>query len=162
MSSSIIVLLLSIFWIVLSGKFDAFHLILGVISITIVLRWTGKSLLDKHTQSVVSFLLFSCRFIGYICWHFYQIVLANFHVIYVALHPHLDSFLEPKIFKFKTTLSSDRAKFLLATSITLTPGTVTVKADKDEFLIHALTNKTADECPGEMESRIARVFGEGK
>ena len=61
---------------------------------------------------------------------------------------------------FKTTLTSDFAKFVLANSITLTPGTVTVRIKNDEFLVHALTDFTANGVPGDMERRVKHIFGE--
>ena len=75
-------------------------------------------------------------------------------------YPNMKDMINPKMIEFTTTLKSDRAKFLLATSITLTPGTVSVRITDNTFLVHTLTDKTASECPGEMESRIAKVFGE--
>ena len=72
----------------------------------------------------------------------------------------LEKVLEPQMVKFKTTLKSSLARLLLAHSITLTPGTVTVNIQGDEFMVHALTRETADGVPGEMEDRIKRVFGE--
>ena len=48
-----------------------------------------------------------------------------------------------------------------ANSITLTPGTITIYAtDYGEFHVHAIDAKSGDSLPGDMERRIARVFGE--
>jgi multicomponent Na+:H+ antiporter subunit E len=50
------------------------------------------------------------------------------------------------------------SKFILANSITLTPGTVTVRVEGSRFLVHALTDSAARGLPGAMEKRIANIF----
>jgi len=155
----LVFIILSLFWITLSGEFDAFHLALGFISILIVTRWTGKSLLNQKL-SFFNWVRFMIKLMGYFGWQLYQVILANLHVIYVAIHPNMKEIINPKMIEFTTYLKSERAKFLLATSITLTPGTLTVRITDNQFLVHALTDKTANDCPGEMEKRIAAVFGE--
>jgi multicomponent Na+:H+ antiporter subunit E len=42
----------------------------------------------------------------------------------------------------------------------LTPGTITVHIVDDQFAVHALSRKTAAGLRGDMEKRIAKVFGE--
>ena len=98
------------------------------------------------------------RFALYTLWLLWQIVIANFHVVYVALHPKMDDILEPQMVEFETELKTDLAKFILANSITLTPGTVTVRIEDGVFLIHALTDHTAAGVPGDMEKRIQQIF----
>ena len=44
----------------------------------------------------------------------------------------------------KRLAQSDFEKFVLAQSITLTPGTVTVRIKDDEFLVHAISGEAAD------------------
>jgi multicomponent Na+:H+ antiporter subunit E len=46
----------------------------------------------------------------------------------------------------------------LANSITLTPGTITIRIEDDIFYVHAINRKAAEGLPGEMEDRLARVF----
>ena len=68
--------------------------------------------------------------------------------------------INPQMVKFKTSLTTDLSKFVLANSITLTPGTVTVRIQGDEFLVHALTDYVAEGLPGEMEDRVKKIFGD--
>lgn len=154
--------ILFIFWILLSGQFDAFHLTLGVLSTLVVTFWTGDMLVVDSQMPLVSRLILFIRFVNYSIWLFWEIVLANFHVVYVALHPRMETILQPQMVEFKTNLKTDLAKFVLANSITLTPGTVTVRIENDVFLIHALTNHTAAGVPGEMEERIRLIFEGGQ
>ena len=55
-------------------------------------------------------------------------------------------------------LDRDAEITLLANVITLTPGTVTVNIDNDEFLVYALTRTAGEALPGEMEARIGRAL----
>jgi len=151
---------LFVFWLILSGNFDAFHLTLGVISTLIVTFWTGDLLLKGVKLSLLGTPIMLVKLIGYSTWLLYEIVLANLHVLYIALHPNMDQLIDPQIITFKTRLKDDVSKFLLANSITLTPGSIAIDIDKDTFYIHALTKQAADGVPGNMETKLANIMGE--
>ena len=51
-------------------------------------------------------------------------------------------------------------QFILAQSITLTPGTVTVRIKDDEFMVHAITQEAADALPGDMQDKVKQIFNE--
>jgi multicomponent Na+:H+ antiporter subunit E len=151
------------FWVLLSGKLDAFHLALGIISAALI-AWLSDDLLfqsqDSQEQSgaVTRFLV---HHIPYIPWIFKEIAKSAVHVSILALAPNVSKQIDPHIVKFRTRLKSTVAKVTLANSITLTPGTITVRiVGDDQFVVHALTSKLAEGMPGEMEKRIARIFGE--
>ncbi len=52
--------------------------------------------------------------------------------------------IEPKLVRFKTNLKSDTLRVILADSITLTPGTITVTLEGEEYLIHCLDKDMAE------------------
>ncbi|RAP27354.1 cation transporter [Candidatus Marinamargulisbacteria bacterium SCGC AG-333-B06] len=153
-------ILLLPFWFLMSGKFDFFHIILGLLSVFIVSLWSGKILIQSPETSLLSRFNEFIRFIKYAIWLMIEIVKSNIHVIKVSLSRNLKENINPQIVIFKTSLKKDFSKFILANSITLTPGTVTIRIKDDEFIIHALTNHTAAGIPGNMEAKIAHVFGE--
>ncbi|MDH4162613.1 MAG: Na+/H+ antiporter subunit E [Nitrospirota bacterium] len=144
-------------WLVWSGMFDAFHLTLGVIACAVV-AWLSRDLLITRTD-------FSrlpremVRFFLYLPWLLYQVVLANVHVASLALHPRLP--IDPQLVKFRSGLKTDLSKVVFANSITLTPGTITADIVDGEYTVHALSKKAADDLlTGDMEKRVARIFGE--
>ncbi len=94
----------------------------------------------------------------YLPWLLYQILLSTLHVTFLALHPRMKDKIDPTIVTFKTSLKSDIAKVALANSITLTPGTITIRIEDQVFYVHAISRKAAAGLPGEMEERLARVF----
>ncbi|MBH37496.1 cation transporter [bacterium] len=153
-------ILLLPFWFLMSGKFDLFHVVLGIISLTIVSLWFGKILIQSRKKSLIVRFGEFLRFIPYLFWLFIEIIKSNIHVIKVSLSPNIKSRINPQLVTFKTSLKNDFSKFILANSITLTPGTVTIRISDSEFLIHALTDEVAAGLPGDMESKIAKVFNE--
>ena len=151
-------LIMFAFWILLSGRFDIFHLILGVIS-SLFVAYLSKDLIftDKTKKGR---LPEAFRFIVYIPWLLYQVVKANVQVAYFALHPKMIYLIDPQIIRFKPELKSDIALVTLGNSITLTPGTITISIISGEFLVHALHPKFTD--TQDMEKRIANLFKENK
>jgi multicomponent Na+:H+ antiporter subunit E len=147
------------FWILLSGKFDLFHLVLGVISSILVAALSSDLLFHEKARN--GRLAEAWRFLCYIPWLFYEIVLSTLHVTFLALHPRMKSVIDPRIVTFKTKLKKDFSHVTLANSITLTPGTITILIRDGEYYVHALSRKAAEGLPGEMEERVARIFQEG-
>ena len=146
-------------WVMLSGKFDAFHLSLGLISCAIV-SYLSSDLLFSYPQTK-GFLSQCVGFVRYIPWLMLEIFKANLHVTYLAFHPRMMELIDPRIIKFRSELKSDLALVTFANSITLTPGTITVSVSIDgDFKVHAIDKASGDPLPGEMEQRIAKVFGE--
>ena len=151
--------ILFILWIVFSGRFDGFHLILGLISSAIVAAISGDLMFRSHqVQGLFSLWL---RWFTYIPWLLYQIFLANLHVMYLVFHPKMKELINPQIIEFDSELKSDYSRCTFANSITLTPGTITVNATVlGRISVHCIDNKSGESLPGEMEKRIAKVFRE--
>lgn len=148
--------ILLMFWVILSGMFDAFHLTLGVLCCLMVTHFSHDLLFYAEGDYPwgKSFLgLFT-----YLPWLFYQILVANLQVAYIVLNPNMQSMIDPHIVRFKTKLKRPISKVTFAQSITLTPGTITVSIQDDEFSVYALTRSASDSLPGDMEARIARAL----
>ena len=155
---SIFVLLLAT-WAVFSGKFDAFHLGMGALS-SLIVTWLSQDLLFKDREKDLGERLAeAARFIGYVFWLLWQIVLANVHVFKLAMTKEGEKEMSPRVVKFKTKLKTDFAKFVYANSITLTPGTITIQINGNQYLVHAISEAVEkDLLTGEMERRVAAVF----
>lgn len=152
MSRLVTFIILFLFWMLLSGMFDAFHLFLGVIASATV-AWfsahllfpTGKT--SFNVRSILGMLL-------YLPWLFWQILIANLQVARIVLHPRMMELINPQIVRFPTRLKTPFARVTFGQSITLTPGTITINIDDKEFTVYALTDDTAESLPGEMENRV--------
>jgi multicomponent Na+:H+ antiporter subunit E len=152
-------LIFFLLWVIWSGVFDAWHLSLGVIS-CILVTYISHDLLFEREKFQKKDITETIRFIKYIPWLIYQIVLANVHVAKVALHPKMNDLIDPHIIRFKTKLKKDMSLVTFANSITLTPGTITILIRDGYYFVHALDKKVAADLPGEMEERVAHIFME--
>lgn len=155
---SIFVLLLAT-WAMFSGKFDAFHLGLGILA-SLIVTWLSQDLLfEDRKKNLADRLAEAARFVSYVFWLLWQIVLANVHVFKLAMTKEGEEEISPRVVKLKTKLKSDFAKFVYANSITLTPGTITIQINGNEFLVHAISEAVEKDLQsGEMERRVAVVF----
>lgn len=150
--------LLMVIWVVLSGFFDAFHLSLGVISCAIVVWLSSDLLFENRHQRLNIRIKQAFRLFAYSIWMIGQIILSNIYVLKLALGS--TEKLEPQIVRYKCSLKTDFQRFLLANSITLTPGTVTIKIIGDTYYVHAISDETANGLDGTMERRIKKVFAD--
>ena len=74
----------------------------------------------------------------------------------IILDPRLP--ISPTLVRFRPSQRSTVALATHANSITLTPGTITVEAGHDEFLVHALTRAGAGSVvDSEMDRRVSRL-----
>lgn len=150
-----------VFWVLLSGKFDLFHLSLGIISCAIVAHLSSDLLFHNIDISLSGLVVSWVRFVRYIPWLMYQIFLANLHLMYLTFHPRMMELIDPQIIRFRTRLRGELSRVTFANSITLTPGTITVYLSLDgDFRVHAIDKESREGLPGEMEARIAKAFGE--
>jgi len=153
-------ILLMLLWVAFSGILDVFHLTLGVISCGIVSLLSAKILFPPGQPGIGEFFHRMLGLAIYGFWLVKEIIVANIHVFYLAMIPGGIKHLDPELVKIKIGLKSDGARYVLANSITLTPGTVSVSIDGDFLLVHSISRTTTEGLEGDMERRIAKVFGE--
>jgi multicomponent Na+:H+ antiporter subunit E len=145
------------FWILLSGKLEPLFIGMGIVSALVVTRF-GVPLLTEVLGSPedtppVDLL----RLVAYIAWLLTRIPSAAVDVALSILLPSRSP--EPGVVRFTTGLYSPAARTLLANSITLVPGTMTLSVDGGEFVVHALSPRAAqDLANAEVQRRIARIF----
>ena len=75
-------------------------------------------------------------------------VKSGFSASRLVLAPSID--IEPCIVKFTTSLKTSAARVTLAKSFTLSPGTITVSLEGNEFLVHSMNREAA----GKLEESI--------
>lgn len=151
-------LILLLFWIALTWKFDPVSLGLGVFCSLLVSYWSHDLLLSESDYKMTLRRYLSlAKFLPYLLW---QILLANLKVAYLILNPR--DLIEPVVIRFNPDLQTDMGVVILANAITLTPGTVTIIAHKQEFIVHAITAKDAESLlQGDMPAKV-RDIEQGK
>jgi len=148
-----------ILWLIFSGRFDTFHITMGLVASAIVSFLSGDLLFT--TSRPKGLIRMWVRLAGYIPWLLVQVFLANLQVMYLTFHPRLIDIIDPQIIEFDSRLKSDYSRTTFANSITLTPGTITVNVTVlGRFSVHCINTKAGEPLPGEMEKRIAKVFRE--
>ena len=86
-----------------------------------------------------------------------EIAVANLQIAYVVLHPALP--IDPKLVELRAAVWGDAAVTMLANSITLTPGTLTVSVSDRAFTIHSLTAGSREDLfAGGLERAVRFVF----
>jgi len=157
-----IFLLLFGIWIVFSGQFDAFHLTLGILSTALITAISSSFFFQNRSQGAGPRFQQILRLPWYLLWMLYQILLSNIHILKLALGPKDLPQVEPVLVRIKTNLKTDFGKWMLANSITLTPGTITIDIEDDELLIHSISDlTTAGVEDDSMERKIADIFERG-
>lgn len=124
-------------WIVFNGKLTWELVIFGVVISSALAWFVQRFIAPKLTLSVQ--LKMAKQFPGYLRYAWLlikEIALANFAVMRLILTDSL--IVVPKLSVFKTKLSTRAARVILADCITLTPGTITVNLNGDEYLVHCL------------------------
>ncbi len=152
--------ILFLFWVLLSGMFTPALLTLGVVSCLLVTYLSADLLFPGNEGLPRPRAILGM--IGYLPWLFWQIVVANLQVTYIVLHPRMEQLIDPQLIRFRTRLRKPFSRVTFAQSITLTPGTISVSIDGDEFTVFALTEQAARSLPGEMERRVAAALESGE
>ena len=151
-------IIMFIFWLMLSWNFEPFSLIIGAICSLLVAYWSHDLLIGEPDFGITLRRYLSlAKFIPWLLW---QILLANLNVVYLTLNPK--DLIEPAVIRFNPDLQTDMGVVILANSITLTPGTVTIVANQQEFVVHAITQKHAESLlQGDMQAK-GRDIEQGK
>lgn len=152
---------LFLFWCVLSGKGDAFHLALGA-ACAAAGAWASRRLWRLDPLMTPLPLRAWPRWPGYLLWLAWQVVVSSAQVAWIVLQPRPP--ISPRLVRFRRRLPHPMAYLTLSSSITLTPGTVVVDFEDGEYTVHALTAEGARGLfdggrEGEMPRRVSALFG---
>ncbi|MTI95594.1 MAG: cation transporter [Firmicutes bacterium] len=129
-------LVLMLFWLVITN-FSLLGAVLGVLTafaVVLINRDLLDSLFSRERKIKPAKVGMLAIYSFSLLW---QIVLANLQLARIVLDPKLP--VQPGLVTFNPGLKTDLAKTLLANSITLTPGTLTIAVEGDTFVVHALT-----------------------
>lgn len=120
-----------LFWVILCEQLNIEVIILGM-TVSAVVYYFNRSLITQESFKFRKLLLYML----YLLLLLKEIVIANISVAKIVLSPRIK--ISPCIVRLKTQLKSNMKRTILANSITLTPGTLTVQLIEDELVIHCL------------------------
>ena len=144
------------FWLILSGHYTPLILFFGVFSCAVVtvVAWRMDRV-DRYPFP----LGLTWKIPGYLLWLLREIFKANLNVARIILDPRLP--ISPIMVPFRARMKSDHWRRVYAHSITLTPGTVSIRVHGTKITVHAIADEVADELlEGEMDRRVTRLEGE--
>lgn len=138
--AAILFVTLMLFWVILVDTLAVDSLFIGaVIALGVAALYrNGLSFFTEFRATPAAFVA-GFLFYGYF---FRELVKANLRLARIVLSPGLP--IDPGIIKVRTRLQSRMGRLMLANSITLTPGTLSVEV-KDEWLyVHCVTLGATD------------------
>jgi multicomponent Na+:H+ antiporter subunit E len=153
-------IILFIFWLLLTFNLSAANIITGVIAAVTTTAFFGKYFVNNYYK-----LLQPKRYFWFVIYLFifiWEVLKANFDVAYRVIHPAMP--IKPGIVKVPLNVRSDIARTMLANSITMTPGTITVDIIGDHIFVHWIYVKSdkpdeyAGEVSGRFEKYIKKIF----
>lgn len=156
-------LVLFAFWMVLSGRTETKFVVYGILTAVVTTWVTYPLLLVPNKDGSKKYYVFGFsipKMIMYFFWLMWQLVLANIDVLLATTGQELN--IDPKVVRFRFRADNPMASVILANSITLTPGTVTMNVTDDGvYEIHALTvGAAAGVLDGGMQKKVADLYGE--
>ena len=153
MKSLILFLILLSLWLLMSGHYSILIISLGIISCIFCVYVAKRAkLIDDEGLPI----FFIPRLSNYLIWLFKEILISNLNTAKVIINGKV----EPETFTVKVSQVTDVAKVTYANSITLTPGTVTTKMQKDIFEVHALNSDFGNDVrTNEMDKKVTWLEG---
>ena len=134
-------ILLFALWIILNGRVTLEIILFGLAICALVYLFMCKFMKFSIKKD-----LRLMRNIGYGIVYFFvllkEIFLSNLRVMRIVLCKKVP--MTPAVREVRIPLKSSAAKAVLANSISITPGTITVKIDGDIFTVHCLSEEMID------------------
>ena len=134
-------LLFFLLWLLLSGGVSV-HTCLWGAAVSALLTWFCRRVLGYEWHIILGSpgrLWAIVRYFANLLLEMLKAGLVVMRLIYVRPRD-----IQPKLVWFRTPLRTDRHKALLSDSITLTAGTITVRAEGGRMLVHALDAPLAE------------------
>lgn len=128
-------------WIIFNGRITPEVLLTGLALSTALFAFCCKFMgysIKKDTR-IIRLLPMAFQYIVILI---VEILKANRQVLHFIVSPQYQ--VEPQIVHFTSGLKSEFARVVLANSITLTPGTITVSLEGSEFYVHCLDKDFAE------------------
>ena len=134
-------ILLLLIWFIFNGKITWELTVLGMILCACIYFFMCR-FMDYSLKKDISLMRRSVSFLYYTGALIVEIIKSNLQVMHLTLTDR--EIVEPVIISYRTRLRSKLGRVILANSITLTPGTITISLEEDELVIHCLDKTIAE------------------
>lgn len=146
-------ILLFLMWMILTANLEIANILIGLGVSFVISVLYSKMFVHERVEMINPYY-----FGVYLLILIKNLIISNIQIALRTLSP--DMKLSPRVVEVKTTLKSDWKKLLLANSITLTPGTLTLDIKDDTLFIHVIEFRDGDDkekITEEFEAIIARI-----
>ena len=151
----ITVVVLFCLWLLMSGIYQGFIVMLGFIASAIAV-FVVRRMDDVADTGRLEIRLKILNTIGYFFWLLVEIAKSNWLVTKTILG--LNPSIKQHFFKVPCTQETEVGKTTFANSITLTPGTISVEHEGEEIWVHALSYSEEDlDALADMNSRVSNI-----
>ncbi len=151
-SAVFLFILLFAFWMILAADIDALSIIVGLMATLFVVLYGFDLIFSSQEASRFTFgFLFKSLKLMVILLK--GIIISNLQVAKIVLSPSLP--IKPGFRTIKQPLKKDLNRTFYGNSITLTPGTLTVKLTDKDIIVHGLEPEYLDAL---NESDIQKCF----
>lgn len=133
-------LLYFILWVIFNGNLTLEIAIFGIVIAAAIFAFTCK-FMDYSLEKEILLYKNLPHILHYVGVLVIEIVKANFAVIHLILSEKEEP--EPTLVSFSSERKTAVGKTLLANAITLTPGTITVSLEENEYTVHCLDKSFA-------------------
>ena len=152
-----------VLWFIMSEKTEPKFLVLGAVSSMLIATVCLRTLTMRGARTDRTYYLLGVnifRLVGYFAWLLVQIAKSAIYVARVSVFDR--SKIDPSIAWFRADYDDPAALSMLANSITLTPGTITIDITEEGiFSVHALTAELREGLlDGSMQAKVAWLYGE--
>lgn len=134
-------ILFFLMWIIFNGRLTLEIVVFGLVIAAVLYAFICK-FMDYSVAKDVALMKKSLLILQYVAVLVWEIIKANMATIRLILSSKHKA--EPVLVRFRTDLKTKAARVLLANSITLTPGTITVSLEEDEYVVHCLDKSLAE------------------
>ena len=142
---------LFVIWLLLTESYNPAHMALGLAASF------GVALVNTDAGRSPDVAIHWPQLLPFFPWLFGRILVSGLHLSLLILHPKLP--IAPALIRHRTKLSHEPGIVLLGNSVTLTPGTVTVEAQTNELIVHAMDDESLQDLhSGNLERKVADVF----
>lgn len=143
------------FWLLLSGHYTVFLIVLGALTALGTATYAHKlGILDSEGHPIQ----LAIRAIAYWPWLFVEIIKSALGVTRILLSPSLP--ISPTMVKVKGSQKTALGISIYGNSITLTPGTITVGVTGHDLTVHAIVGENATDLEeGGMDRKVRDFEG---
>ncbi len=147
-------LLYFVLWMIYFGSITVESAVFGVVIAAAIFAFTCK-FMGHSFQKEINIYKSLPDLVRYVYVLVCEIVKANLAVIHMILSEEEE--LKPALVSFHSDLKTPTGRAFMANAITLTPGTITVLLENEDYVVHCLDEELAE---GMDTSVFAQMIGE--